>query len=87
MSWALKGNHLRVYPVLTKNMYTHKVGKKTSNLAYVRLVLEIGNAKHEGTEQYKQHLMHEKICEIYKHYYDKRTIWQIKTSTDAPLWS
>ena len=74
MSWALKGNHLRVYPVLTKNMYTHKVGKKTSNLAYVRLVLEIGNAKHEGTEQYKQHLMHEKICEIYKHYYDKRTI-------------
>ena len=74
MSWALKGNHLRVYPVLTKNMYTHKVGKKTSNLAYVRLVLEIGNAKHEGTEQYKQHLMHEKVCEIYKHYYDKRTI-------------
>lgn len=55
-------------------MYTHKVGKKTSNLAYVKLVLEIGNAKHIGTEQYKQHEMHEKICAIYKHYYDKRTV-------------
>ncbi len=74
MAWALQGNHLRVYPIVTKNMYTHKVGKKTRNLAYVRLVLEIGNAKHEGTEQYKQHEMHEKVCEIYKHYYDKRTI-------------
>ena len=74
MSWALKGNHLRVYPVLTKNNYTHKVGKKTLNLNYVKLVLEIGNARHEGKEEYKQHLMHEKVCEIYKHYYDKRTI-------------
>jgi len=26
MSWALKGNHLRVYPVPTKENYTHKVG-------------------------------------------------------------
>lgn len=74
MSWALKGNHLKVYPVPTKSMYTHKVGKKTSNLAYIKLVLEIGNAKHMGTEQYKQHEMHEKICAIYKHYYDKRTV-------------
>ena len=74
MSWALKGNHLRVYPVPTKNNYTHKVGKKTLNLNYVKLVLEIGNARHEGKEEYKQHLMHEKVCEIYKHYYDKRTI-------------
>ena len=52
MSWALKGNHLRVYPVPTKSMYTHKVGKKTVNLSYVKLVLEIGNAKHEGKELY-----------------------------------
>ena len=73
MAWALQGNHLRVYPVTTNNMYTHKVGKKTLNLSYVRLVLEIGNARHEGTELYKQHEMTEKICEIYKHYYDKRT--------------
>ena len=73
MSWALKGNHLRVYPVTTKSMYTHKVGKSTRNLAYVRLILEIGNAKHEGTEQYKQHEMSEKVCEIYLHYYNKRT--------------
>ena len=73
MAWALQGNHLRVYPVTTKNMYTHKVGKKKHNLSYVKLVLEIGNARHEGTELYKQHEMTEKICEIYKHYYDKRT--------------
>ena len=73
MSWALKGNHLRVYPVPTKNNYTHKVGKKTLNLNYVKLVLEIGNAKHLGKEEYKQHEFSEKVCEIYKHYYDKRT--------------
>ena len=73
MAWALQGKHLRVYPVITKNNYTHKVGKKTLNLSYVKLVLEIGNAKHEGKEEYKQHEMHEKVCEIYKHYYDKRT--------------
>ena len=74
MAWALQGNHQRVYPVPTKSMYTHKVGKKTVNLSYVKLVLEIGNARHEGTEEYKQHLMTEKICEIYKHYYNKRTL-------------
>jgi len=74
MAWALQGNHLRVYPVPTKSMYTHKVGKKTVNLSYVKLVLEIGNARHEGKEEYKQHLMHEKVCEIYQHYYNKRTI-------------
>jgi len=73
MAWALKGNHLRVYPVPTKNMYTHKVGNKKRNLPYCKLVLEIGNAKHVGQELYKQHEMHEKVCEIYKHYYDKRT--------------
>ena len=70
MSWALKGNHLRVYAVPTKENYTHKVGKKTVNLSYVKLVIEIGNAKHLGKETYKQHLMHEKVCEIYKFYYD-----------------
>lgn len=74
MSWALKGSHLRVYPITTKENYTHKVGKKTVNLSYVKLVLEIGNSKHVGKEIYKQHEMHEKVCEIYKHYYDKRTI-------------
>jgi len=70
MSWALKGNHLRVYAVPTKSMYTYKKGTKTINLFYVKLVVEIGNAKHLGTEYYKQHLMHEKVCEIYKFYYD-----------------
>ena len=70
MSWALKGNHLRVYAVPTKENYTYKKGTKTVNLCYVKLVVEIGNAKHLGTETYKQHLMHEKVCEIYKFYYD-----------------
>ena len=32
-------------------MYTHKVGKKTVNLSYVKLVIEIGNARHEGKER------------------------------------
>jgi hypothetical protein len=70
MSWALKGNHLRVYAVPTKSMYTYKKGTKTVNLSYVKLVIEIGNAKHLGKEEYKQHEMHIKVCEIYKHYYD-----------------
>jgi len=74
MSWALKGEHLRVYPVLTNENYTHKVGKKTRNLPKVRLVIEIGNAKHMGKEVYKQHEFSEKVCEIYLHYYNKRTI-------------
>lgn len=74
MAWALQGNHLKVYPITTKDNYTHKVGKKTVNLSYVKLVLEIGNAKHEGKELYKQHEMTDKVCEIYKHYYKKRTI-------------
>ena len=67
MAWALQGNHLKVYPITTKDNYTHKVGKKTVNLSYVKLVLEIGNAKHEGKELYKQHEMTDKVCEIYKH--------------------
>jgi len=70
MSWALKGNHLRVYAVPTKSMYTYKKGTKTVNLSYVKLVIEIGNAKHLGKEEYKQHEMHIKVCEIYKYYYD-----------------
>jgi len=73
MSWALKGNHLRVYAEPIKQYYTHKTGKTTRNLAYVRLVLEIGNAKHVGTEVYKQHEHSEKVEEIYLHYYNKRT--------------
>ena len=70
VSWALKGKHLRVYPVTTKENYTHKVGKKTNNLSYVKLVVEIGNAKHLGTAIYKQHEISDKVCEIYLHYYN-----------------
>jgi len=77
MSWALNGNHLKVYPVRTKDHYnvmvnTEGKARKTSK-CYVKLCIEIGNAKHIGKEQYKQELeMTKKITEIYKHYYKTR---------------
>jgi len=77
MSWALNGNHLKVYPVRTKDHYNVMVNtegkpRKTSK-CYVKLCIEIGNAKHIGKEQYKQELeMTNKITEIYKHYYKQR---------------
>lgn len=74
MAWALKGNHLKVYPKPTKSTYTHKVGKQTRTMYYVKLVIQIGNAHHEGTEQYKQHEISEKVEQIYLHYYNNRTI-------------
>ena len=54
-SWAWSGNHLKVYPVPTQDHYNTKgsTGRKIS-LPYVKLVIEIGNAKHEGKEIYKQ---------------------------------
>tara|TARA_R110002074_G_scaffold27963_2_gene80744 strand:+ start:339 stop:602 length:264 start_codon:yes stop_codon:yes gene_type:complete len=77
MSWALNGNHLKVYPVRTKEFYNVMVtaiGKprKTSK-CYVKLCIEIGNGKHIGKELYKQELeMTTKIIEIYTHYYKQR---------------
>lgn len=78
MSWALKGNHLRVYPVITKEIYTIKafVGKSKTKrdkaMNMVRLCIEIGNAKHMGDQMYQQgEEMSNKIDEIYIHYYNK----------------
>jgi len=77
MSWALNGNHLRVYAVRTREFYNVMVtangkARKTSK-CYVKLCIEIGNAKHVGKETYKQELeTTNKILEIYNHYYKQR---------------
>ena len=74
MSWAFNGNHLKVYPVRTKehyNVMVTAIGKpRKASKCYVKLCIEIGNAKHVGKELYKQEVeMTNKITEIYKHYY------------------
>lgn len=78
MSWALKGNHLKVYPIIDKETYTigGTVGKsKTKRQVLkhmVRLVIEIGNAQHVGDQLYRQdEEMTNKMNEIYIHYYLK----------------
>ena len=47
MSWALNGNHLKVYPVRTKENYNVMVtngGKaRKASKCYVKLCIEIGN--------------------------------------------
>lgn len=74
MSWALKGNHLKIYPVLQMNdVYRQKNSRgNVTNLHKVKLCIEIGNAKHMGTEIYKQNGISKKIEEIYKYYYKQR---------------
>jgi len=77
MSWALNGEHLKVYPVRTKEHYNATVvagGKpKKVSLCYVKLCIEIGNGRHVGKDTYKQDLqMTNKILEIYTHYYKQR---------------
>ncbi len=74
MSWALNGNHLKVYPILHKSESYKPKGRKKVTLFKVKLVIEIGNAKHIGTEVYRQDEITPKICEIYKHYYNQRKI-------------
>ena len=70
-SWCLK-NHIRVYPQVASTVYVQDVGRGKRNVYHVRLVLEINNARHVGTELYQQNLqMTEKIKEIYWHYYNK----------------
>lgn len=75
--WAWKGGHLKVYPQPQPKHYNTKnsIGKKVS-VAYVKLVLEIGNATHIGKETYKQNSeeIKRKTDEIYLHYYNKRNI-------------
>ena len=75
-SWALNGSHLRVFPQLTTSTYSYKSsvdGKpRTKTLNYVNLVIETGNARHVGTQEYKQDTeMTDGINKIYIHYYLK----------------
>ena len=75
MSWALNGNHLRVYPIaVAENYKTKNKLNKTITLNKVKLVIEIGNSKTEGKMLYKQDReLTEAINRIYVHYYEKRT--------------
>lgn len=78
ISWALKGQHLRVYPEIVDETYAikksingGKVKKYTINK--VRLIIEIGNGRHTGSMIYKQgQEMTDAINKIYVHYYEKR---------------
>ncbi len=75
-SWAMNGSHLRVFPQLTTSTYSYKSsvdGKpKTKTLNHVNLVIETGNARHVGTQEYKQDTeMTDGINKIYVHYYLK----------------
>ncbi len=78
MSWALNGEHLKVYPVRTKEFYKTTVnagGKpRKISLCYVKLCIDIGNGRHVGKDTYRQDLqMTNKILEIYTHYYNQRS--------------
>lgn len=75
MSWALNGNHLRVYPVMAQPTYKTKNRlNKSITVNKVKLVIEIGNSITEGKMLYKQDReLTEAINRIYVHYYEKRT--------------
>ena len=78
MSWALRGDHLKVYPITTDKTYSvvkNPPGRKPykATMNYVKLVIETGNAKHIGKDLYKQDSeMGDKISQIYIHYYNQR---------------
>lgn len=75
MSWALNGNHLRVYPIMAQHTYKAKNKlNKVITVNKVKLVIEIGNSRTEGQMLYKQNReLTEAIHKIYVHYYNKRT--------------
>lgn len=74
MSWALNGNHLRVYPIpVAENYKTKNKLNKTITVNKVKLIIEIGNSRTEGKMLYKQDReLTESINRIYMHYYEKR---------------
>jgi hypothetical protein len=74
MLWALKGNHLRVYPVpVAENYKTKNKLNKSITVSKVKLVIEHGNSTIEGKLLYRQDReMTEAINKIYVHYYQKR---------------
>lgn len=75
MSWALNGNHLRVYPIIAQPTYKTKNRlNKSVTVNKVKLVIESGNSRTEGKMLYKQDReLTEAINRIYVHYYEKRT--------------
>jgi hypothetical protein len=75
MSWALKGNHLRVYPVPVDVTYkTKNKLNKSVTVRKVKLVIEHGNSTIEGKLLYKQDReMTEAIQKLYVYYYERRS--------------
>ena len=77
MSWALKSESVKVYPVLSNETYEVRMSKgggkpKKHTFRKVNLVVQIGNGHHKGKFAYTQdEQMTEKINEIYLHYYLK----------------
>jgi len=74
-SWAFNEKELKVYPETVKETYktTDARGRKIT-LNKVKLIVQIGNSKHVGTQSYKQGLeMTDKANEIYVHYYNQRS--------------
>lgn len=74
-SWAFNEKELKVYPEVVRETYktTDSKGKKIT-LNKVKLIVQIGNSKHVGTQLYKQGLeMTNKANEIYIHYYNQRS--------------
>ena len=70
MKWAMDNNYVKIYPQPIAKGYKFK-GRKTQTIPYVKLVIEIGNAKHIGETEYKQHEITDKICELYQYYYER----------------
>jgi hypothetical protein len=74
MLWANKEG-IRAYPIPVKEFYTTKIKNKTVNMCKVKICVEVNNAKHMGQDVYKQDdTLTDKIAEIYKYYYENRTI-------------
>lgn len=72
-SWCLRNNHVKVYPVPQNTSYDVRGPRnKKRTVPYVKLVVQIGNAHHEGQELYRQdEQMTDKMKAIYWHYYNK----------------
>jgi hypothetical protein len=74
-SWAFNEKELKVYPEVVRETYktTNSKGKKVT-MNKVKLIVQIGNSRHVGTQLYKQGLeMANKANEIYIHYYNQRS--------------
>jgi len=82
MSWALNGNHLKVYaePIhndtygAPKKNSAGKVTSGTKQVHHVKLCIDFNGSKHTGKMIYKQdESLYNAVNDIYVHYYNKRT--------------